>query len=83
MAQFEAIYAEREGWKRPSRSYGKVDNKMHAEVTNGRTWGSSSLQIRGGLEEIAAFLWDFGSRSNMEISGDVERTFEKDAGGDR
>ncbi|GMH65899.1 hypothetical protein TrLO_g8812 [Triparma laevis f. longispina] len=30
------------------------------------------------MEEAAAFFWDFGSRANMEISRDVERTFEED-----
>ena len=30
------------------------------------------------IAQIAGFFWDFGSRANMVISGDVERTFEED-----
>ncbi|GMI16854.1 hypothetical protein TrLO_g1687 [Triparma laevis f. longispina] len=33
------------------------------------------------MEEVAAFFWDFGSHANMEISQDVERTFEEDEEG--
>ncbi|GMH78996.1 hypothetical protein TrLO_g7716 [Triparma laevis f. longispina] len=31
--------------------------------------------------EVAAFFWNFGSRANMEISGDAERTFKEDEEG--
>lgn len=39
--------------------------------------------MRTSLEEVAAFIWDFGSRANTELSSDVERTFteEKKRGG--
>ncbi|GMH92018.1 hypothetical protein TrST_g565 [Triparma strigata] len=78
LAKFEALYRERTGWQRPSRSFGKVDCKLLSELVSAKTWGSNSLQIRGGLHDIAAFIWDFGSRANMEISRDVERSFEKE-----
>ncbi|GMH92016.1 hypothetical protein TrST_g565 [Triparma strigata] len=80
LAKFEALYRERTGWQRPSRSFGKVDCKLLSELVSAKTWGSNSLQIRGGLHDIAAFIWDFGSRANMEISRDVERSFEKEVG---
>ncbi|GMH95050.1 hypothetical protein TL16_g13066 [Triparma laevis f. inornata] len=38
----------------------------------------SNVAVSAEVEEVAAFFWDFGSRTNMEISGDVERTFEED-----
>ncbi|GMI18049.1 hypothetical protein TrLO_g4468 [Triparma laevis f. longispina] len=33
------------------------------------------------MEEVAAFFWDFDSRANMEISGDILRSFEEDKEG--
>ncbi|GMH67615.1 hypothetical protein TL16_g04726 [Triparma laevis f. inornata] len=77
LAQFEALFEEREGWKRPSRSFGKADSKVQVNAVSGKAWGSTSVHVRAELEEAAAFFWDFGSRVNMEISGDVERTFEE------
>ena len=50
------------------------------QVISGRAWGSTSLGVRASIAEVAAFLWDFGSRSNMEVSGDIGRTFEENAG---
>ncbi|GMI16290.1 hypothetical protein TrLO_g11948 [Triparma laevis f. longispina] len=88
-AQFEALFEERKGWEWSSRSFGLADNKVQANAVGGKGWGSTSVNVRAEMEEvrrrreerIAAFLWDFGSRANMEISGDVERTLEEDEEG--
>ena len=54
-----------------------------ASIIGGKAWSRTSLVVRAMLEDIAAFFWDFGSRANMEISGDVERSFEDmEEGGD-
>ncbi|GMH82067.1 hypothetical protein TL16_g09138 [Triparma laevis f. inornata] len=82
LAQFEALFKEKIEWERPSRSFGMADSKVNAEAFGGRVWGKTSLNVQADMEEVAAFLWDFGSRANVVISGDVERTFEEvDEGG--
>jgi len=76
LAQFEALVEERPGWERPSRkSFGLADSMVKADKS-GHAWGTTRLDIRASMEEVAAFLWDFGSRSNMEISGDLERSLK-------
>ncbi|GMH91106.1 hypothetical protein TL16_g11959 [Triparma laevis f. inornata] len=74
--KFEALFEERKGFERPSRIIGLADTKLL-----GHGWGSTSVDVRAEMEEVVSFFWDFGSRANMEISGDVERTFEEDEEG--
>ncbi|GMH55451.1 hypothetical protein TL16_g01910 [Triparma laevis f. inornata] len=81
LAQFEALFEEREGSERPSRSFGLADSKVQANAVGGKGWGSTSVNVRAEMEEVAAFFWDFDSRANMQISRDVERTFEEDEEG--
>ncbi|GMH72902.1 hypothetical protein TL16_g06036 [Triparma laevis f. inornata] len=78
LAQFESLFEEKKGRDRPSRSFGKADVHVQADAVGGKGWGSTSMNVRVEMEEAAAFFWDFGSRANMEISRDVERTFEED-----
>ena len=74
LKKFEALFEEKSGMERPSKEFAFADSKIHAGLIGGVGWGRSSLPFRAELEEVAAFFWDFSSRSNMEISGDVERT---------
>ncbi|GMI09392.1 hypothetical protein TrLO_g6825 [Triparma laevis f. longispina] len=76
-AQFEALFKEKKGWERPSRSFGLADSKVQANAVGGKGWGSTSINVRAEIEEVAALFWDFGSCANMEISGDVERNFKE------
>ncbi|GMH58858.1 hypothetical protein TrLO_g8001 [Triparma laevis f. longispina] len=80
-AQFEALFEERQGSERPSRKFELTDSKVQASAVGGKGWGSTRVKVRAEMEEVAAFFWDFGSRANMEISGDVERTLEEDEEG--
>eukprot|EP00979_Chaetoceros_neogracilis_P001071 scaffold196_cov225-Chaetoceros_neogracile.AAC.5 len=78
LAEFESFCEKKKKWERPSNSFGTADSKVKVEVFGGQAWGMTKLDIRASMEEVAAFLWDFGSRSNMEISGDVERNIEEE-----
>ncbi|GMI18506.1 hypothetical protein TrLO_g14860 [Triparma laevis f. longispina] len=78
-AQFEALYKERKGWEPPSRGFGMAESMvLTAGKISCRGWGRTSVKVRAEMEAVAAFFWDFGSRINMEISDDVERTFEEE-----
>ena len=81
LAQFEALFKERPGSERPSRSFTTAGSMVKVEAVSDLAWGATRLDVRASIEEVAAFLWDFGSRANIEISGDVERNFEDDVGG--
>ncbi|GMI16546.1 hypothetical protein TrLO_g10802 [Triparma laevis f. longispina] len=78
LKQIEAIFEERPGSMRPSKNFGLADSKVHADVIGGHAWCKTSIKIHAEIEEVAAFFWDFGSRANMENSGDVERTYADD-----
>ncbi|GMH47290.1 hypothetical protein TL16_g00027 [Triparma laevis f. inornata] len=83
LEQFEALFEDRVGSERPSKMFGLADSMVLASIIGGKVWSRTSLVVRAMLEDIAAFFWDFGSRANMEISGDVERSFEDmEEGGD-
>ncbi|GMH93210.1 hypothetical protein TL16_g12563 [Triparma laevis f. inornata] len=73
LVQFEALFEEKKGWERPSRKFELADSKVQANVVGGKGWGSASMNVRAEME-VAAFFWNFGSRANIEISRDVERT---------
>ncbi|GMH61177.1 hypothetical protein TL16_g03202 [Triparma laevis f. inornata] len=75
--QFEKLFEERKGCERPSWRFGMADSLVFAERFGGHAWGRTFITIRAGVEEVAAFIWDYGSRTNMEISKDIERTFEE------
>ncbi|GMH77977.1 hypothetical protein TL16_g07607 [Triparma laevis f. inornata] len=81
-AQFEAMFEEKRGWERPSRSFGKADSFVKTEILGSHSWGKTTVKIKAEMEEVAAFFWDYGSRAYMEVSRDLERTFEEnDEGG--
>ncbi|GMH84542.1 hypothetical protein TrVE_jg1457 [Triparma verrucosa] len=77
LAQFESLYDERPGWERPQRGFGKADSMVLVESATGQAWGRTILKFRASVEEAAAYFWDFGSRANMEASGDIERALEE------
>ncbi|GMH78176.1 hypothetical protein TrLO_g2562 [Triparma laevis f. longispina] len=76
----EALLKERPESERPPASFGLADSKMLVETSRGCVWGKSTVKVRAGLEEVAASFWDFGSRANMAISGDIDRSFEEEGG---
>ncbi|GMH82077.1 hypothetical protein TL16_g09141 [Triparma laevis f. inornata] len=77
LVQFEALFEEKNGWERSSRSFGLADSKVQVNTVDGKGWGSTCMNFRAEMEEVAAFFWDFGSRANIKISGDVERNLEE------
>lgn len=44
----------------------------------GKGWGRVFTGVRGNLEEVAAFFFDFQSRILSESTGDIERVIESD-----
>lgn len=59
------------------RVRGRDSTMMHVRRTAlGRGEGRVTANIRVGLEEAAAFFWDFASRENFALSGDVSRSVE-------
>ncbi|GMH51547.1 hypothetical protein TL16_g01035 [Triparma laevis f. inornata] len=58
--------------------FGLAYTKIKTEIIGGHCWGIMSVNVRAEMEEVAALFWDFGSRANMTINKDVERTFEED-----
>jgi hypothetical protein len=46
----------------------------------GEGWGKTTMTVRAGLEEAAAYFWDFESRVHQETIGDVERVVEEKKG---
>jgi hypothetical protein len=73
LKKFEALFEEKSGAERPSKEFALADSKVHAQARGGVGWGKTTVLVRAELEEVAAFFWDFNSRANVEISGDVER----------
>ncbi|GMH76095.1 hypothetical protein TL16_g06968 [Triparma laevis f. inornata] len=76
IAQFENLYVERVNSETPSSHFGMADSHVLLNDEGGGGWGRTSVKVRARMEEVAAFFWDYGSRANMHISGDVERAFE-------
>ncbi|GMH95781.1 hypothetical protein TL16_g13231 [Triparma laevis f. inornata] len=81
LAQFKALSEEKQGSERPSRKFELADSNVQANAVGSKGWGSTSVNVRAEMEEVAAIFWDFGSRANIAISGDVESTFEEDEEG--
>ncbi|GMH79606.1 hypothetical protein TrST_g7877 [Triparma strigata] len=77
LKRFEDLYSERRDCEQPRKDFGLAhESKVHATLFGGHGWGRTSVKVRAELTEVAAFLWDFGSRAGMRISADVERTFQ-------
>ena len=50
--------------------------RLKARRLTSESWGHVSVPVRGNLEEVAAFLWQYDSRAYFGLnSEDVERTF--------
>jgi len=50
------------------------------KCASGRGEGMTTVTFRAGLEETAAFFWDFTSRANLSLSKDIERVVEERSG---
>ncbi|GMI18487.1 hypothetical protein TrLO_g14652 [Triparma laevis f. longispina] len=82
LAQFKALFEERQGWERPSRSFGLADSKVQANTIGGKGWGITSMKVQAEMEEVAAFFWDFGSRQHGDQQGRRARLGGGRGGGD-
>merc|ERR1711871_154649 len=71
-AQFVELFTERKGSKEVTSKLPSAKSRTKVEKASSSTWGQTSLQVRAGLEEVAAALWHYDSRMNYEISGDIE-----------
>ena len=74
--RFNELFEERKGSKESKSGLGSAKSRAKVEKASRSTWGQTSVVVRADLEEVAAALWLFDSRSNFEISGDVERKFQ-------
>ena len=76
LEQFKALFDTRDGSSKPreSETYQAAATRYHKGG-----WGVSSVGISTRLDEAAAFLWDYGSRTNTKISGDLERRVTEEA----
>ncbi|GMH94195.1 hypothetical protein TL16_g12834 [Triparma laevis f. inornata] len=82
MKLFEALSEERKGCFRPSRSFGLADSML--ETSGNQAWGRSHLTCRASVEEVAAFLWNFGGRTMKEINSTIGlETMAEISGGGR
>ena len=68
LRQYEDLYEEVPGCHRPSQGFGMADSMVHAEAVYGHGWGRTRIKARSGLEEVAAFLWWVGGRTNADAS---------------
>ena len=55
-----------------------TDKLVHADIMGNHAQGKATVKVQAELEEVAAFIWNFTSRANFEISCDVERSIQKD-----
>ena len=62
---------------------GRDNTFMHIQKgASGKGEGRTTVSVRAGLEEAAAFFWDFTSRVNLSLSGDIQRTLEEEKRGE-
>ncbi|GMI04882.1 hypothetical protein TrVE_jg12127 [Triparma verrucosa] len=73
--QFRALFAERQGSGHPVTTFGgAISQILKTKGKQSTGWGRTEVSVHASLEEVAASVWDFASRCNMKISGDIERT---------
>ncbi|GMI18146.1 hypothetical protein TrLO_g4614 [Triparma laevis f. longispina] len=72
IAAWEFLKTSRESTAQHLKKSG-VENLVQADLRGGKGWGKTSIEVRAGMEEVAAFFWDFDSRANIEISDNIER----------
>ncbi|GMH95294.1 hypothetical protein TL16_g13121 [Triparma laevis f. inornata] len=80
LTKFQKFFNESTGSEQPSKIFGLATSKVNSDLIGGHAWGKTTVRFNTEMEEAAAFFWDFGSRANMEISGDIERSFEVEEG---
>lgn len=73
--EFEKLFAERKGSEEVKSNLVSAGSRVQS--TSSLTWGQTSMSVPASMEDVAAALWDFESRSNFEISGDVHRKIIK------
>lgn len=73
LRQFEELHEDvHHGNERPSTSFEMADSKVHAEVVGGHGWGKTKIKVRADIEDVAAYLWNFGGRDNASATVDEE-----------
>mmetsp|Transcript_23176 Transcript_23176/g.43548 ORF Transcript_23176/g.43548 Transcript_23176/m.43548 type:complete len:1049 (-) Transcript_23176:44-3190(-) len=78
LRRFDEISKAKKGAEEPANGFGSAFSLVQASSRGGKGWGSTSIEVEADIEEVAAFLWDFDSRANMQISGDIERRVLRD-----
>ncbi|GMI01553.1 hypothetical protein TrLO_g10206 [Triparma laevis f. longispina] len=74
LGKVDKLFSERDGMEAASRSYGGRDeSKVLAGKGGAWVWGKTNVEVRGAVEEVAAFFWDFESRASTEIGRDEGR----------
>ncbi|GMI48438.1 hypothetical protein TrCOL_g6642 [Triparma columacea] len=76
---FDAKFVVPEGKKKVKGALPLSDTWIKVEE-KGKGWGNTTVTVGAGLEEAAAYFWDFESRVHQETTGDVERVVEEKKG---
>ena len=76
---FDSKFLELEGKQKVKGAFPLSDTWTKVE-DKGKGWGKTTVTVRAGLEEAAAYFWDFESKVNQETTGDVERVIEEKKG---
>ncbi|GMI02548.1 hypothetical protein TrVE_jg10594 [Triparma verrucosa] len=79
LRRFDEISKVKSGSEEPANGFGSAFSLVQVSSRGGKGWGSTSIEVEADIEEVAAFLWDFDSRANMQISGDIERRVLRDS----
>ncbi|GMI47646.1 hypothetical protein TrCOL_g5426 [Triparma columacea] len=76
---FDTKSLEVEGKQKVEGAFPLADTWLKVEE-KGKGWGKTTVTVRAGLKEAAAYFWDFESKVNQETTGDVERVIEEKKG---
>ncbi|GMH74562.1 hypothetical protein TL16_g06498 [Triparma laevis f. inornata] len=73
-AQFEALFEERQGWERPSRTFGLADSMMQADLGIGSAWDGEGFKKMvkrcQQLENNVDSLYSFTSEMTLQRCAD-------------
>ncbi|GMH56376.1 hypothetical protein TrST_g4156 [Triparma strigata] len=70
---FDNMFNKTAASQRPRTSFPLANNWVRLDKASGRGWGTTTINVNATIEEVAAFIWDFASRSNYGISKDLSR----------
>mmetsp|Transcript_14619 Transcript_14619/g.29983 ORF Transcript_14619/g.29983 Transcript_14619/m.29983 type:complete len:1930 (-) Transcript_14619:32-5821(-) len=76
---FDAHFTDFKDKERVRGSFPLAETFFKAQG-KGKGWGKTTIKVRAPIEEVAAFFWDFDSRTHLNTTGDIERVITKRKG---